>query len=113
MIGLGFIGFGIGTWMASAVTGDWGYSELLIPQILRGVSLMLCMVTVTNVSLGTLSPMQLRRASGLFNLTRNLGGAVGLTIINTVMNSRMDLTSRGLHDAVSWGSPSPKAPSPT
>ena len=105
MIALGFIGFAIGTWMASAITVDWSYSELLIPQILRGVSLMLCMVTITNVSLGTLSPMQLRGASGLFNLTRNLGGAVGLAIINTVMNSRMDLHLARLHEAVSWGKP--------
>ena len=105
MIGLGFVGFGVGTWMASAITVDWSYSELLIPQILRGVSLMLCMVTVTNVSLGTLSPIQLRGASGLFNLTRNLGGAVGLALINTVMNDRMDLHLARLRDAVSWGRP--------
>ena len=105
MIGLGFVGFGIGTWMASAITVDWSYSELLVPQILRGVSLMLCMVTITNVSLGTLSPIQLRGASGLFNLTRNLGGAVGLALINTVMNDRMDLHLARLRDAVSWGRP--------
>jgi DHA2 family multidrug resistance protein len=91
--------------MASSVTIDWSYSELLVPQMLRGVSLMLCMVTITNVSLGTLSPMQLRGASGLFNLTRNLGGAVGLAIINTVLNSRMDLHLARLHEAVSWGKP--------
>jgi MFS transporter, DHA2 family, multidrug resistance protein len=109
MIALGFIGFAIGTWMASAITVDWSYSELLIPQILRGVSLMLCMVTITNVSLGTLSPMQLRGASGLFNLTRNLGGAVGLAVINTVMNSRMDLHLARLHEAVSWGKPQAEA----
>ena len=103
MIGLGFAGFALGTWQASAITVDWNFSELLMPQILRGVSLMLCMVTITNVSLGTLSPMQLRGASGLFNLTRNLGGAVGLAIINTVMNKRMDLHLERLHESVSWG----------
>ena len=31
MIGVGFVGFGIGTWMASAITADWSYSELLVP----------------------------------------------------------------------------------
>jgi DHA2 family multidrug resistance protein len=103
MVGTGFAGFALGTWMASGVTVDWGFYELLIPQILRGVSLMLCMVTITNVSLGTLTPMQLRGASGLFNLTRNLGGAVGLAIINTVMNKRMDLHLTRLHEQVSWG----------
>jgi MFS transporter, DHA2 family, multidrug resistance protein len=103
MIGLGFAGFALGTWQASAITVDWGFNELLIPQILRGVSLMLCMVTITNVSLGTLSPMQLKGASGLFNLTRNLGGAVGLALINTAMNDRMDLHLARLHEQVRWG----------
>ncbi|MDE2446636.1 MAG: DHA2 family efflux MFS transporter permease subunit [Alphaproteobacteria bacterium] len=105
MIGGGFIGFAIGTWLASYITVQWGFYELLVPQILRGVSLMMCMVTVTNVSLGTLGPMQLRGASGLFNLTRNLGGAVGLAIINTVMNQRIDLHLARLHEAVAWGHP--------
>jgi MFS transporter, DHA2 family, multidrug resistance protein len=103
MIGLGFAGFALGTWQASAITVDWSFNELLIPQILRGVSLMLCMVTITNVSLGTLSPLQLRGASGLFNLTRNLGGAVGLALINTSMNDRMDLHLARLHEQVRWG----------
>jgi MFS transporter, DHA2 family, multidrug resistance protein len=103
MVGVGFAGFALGTWQASSITSDWGFYELLVPQILRGVSLMLCMVTITNVSLGTLLPKQISGASGLFNLTRNLGGAVGLAIINTVMNKRMDLHLARLHDAVSWG----------
>ncbi len=103
MIGLGFAGFALGTWQASAITVDWSFNELLIPQILRGVSLMLCIVTITNVSLGTLTPMQLRGASGLFNLTRNLGGAVGLALINTAMNNRMDLHLSRLHEQVRWG----------
>ncbi len=104
MIGGGFIGFAIGTWQASAINSDWAFWELLIPQILRGVSLMMCMVTVTNMALGTLPPMQLRGASGLFNLTRNLGGAVGLALINTTMNQRFDLHLKRLHDSVNWSS---------
>ena len=105
MIGGGFVGFAIGTWIASSITVQWGFYDLLIPQILRGVSLMMCMVTVTNVSLGTLPPQQLRGASGLFNLTRNLGGAVGLALINTVMNQRIDLHLSRLHEQVAWGQP--------
>jgi hypothetical protein len=47
---------------------------------------MLCMVPITNAALGTLPPQRLKNASGLFNLTRNLGGAVALALINTAMN---------------------------
>ncbi len=102
MIGGGFIGFAIGTYIASGITTEWGFYELLMPQILRGVSLMMCMVTVTNIALGTLTPQELRGGSGLFNLTRNLGGAVGLALINTLMNQRMDLHLARLHESMSW-----------
>ena len=104
MIGLGFFGFGLGTWQASFVTTDWDFYELLVPQILRGVSLMFCIVPITSLSLGTLAPQRLKNASGLFNLTRNLGGAIGLAVINTVMNDRIDLHLARLHERVSWAS---------
>ena len=103
MLLVGFLGFALGTYLASSITPDWDFNELLIPQILRGSSLMLCMVPINNLALGTLSPDQLKNASGLFNLTRNLGGAVGLAVINTVLNNRLDLHLARLHEAVSWG----------
>jgi DHA2 family multidrug resistance protein len=102
MLGLGFVGFAAGTWMATGITRDWDFGELLWPQILRGVSLMLCMVTINNIALGTLSPDRLKNASGLFNLTRNLGGAIGLALINTALNDRMDLHLVRLHEQVTW-----------
>jgi DHA2 family multidrug resistance protein len=103
MIATGLVGFAIGTWQASMVTHDWAFDELLIPQILRGASLMLCMVPITNAALGTLPPLRLKNASGLFNLTRNLGGAVGLAVINTMINKRMDLHLERLRESVAWG----------
>ncbi|WP_432212028.1 DHA2 family efflux MFS transporter permease subunit [Bosea vestrisii] len=103
MMMIGFGGFALGTWLASSITADWDFHELLIPQILRGCSLMLCMVPINNLALGTLPPQQLKNASGLYNLTRNLGGAVGLAVINTLLNGRTDLHITRLHEAVSAG----------
>ncbi len=103
LISLGFIGFATGTWMFSDVTKDWDFYELLVPQMLRGVSLMMCMVPITNLALGTLPPQQLKNASGLFNLTRNLGGAIGLALINTLLNDRTDLHLQRLQENVRWG----------
>ncbi|UVC07869.1 DHA2 family efflux MFS transporter permease subunit [Rhizobium sp. TH2] len=85
MMAIGFTGFATGTWMMSHMTADWDFWELLIPQILRGSSMMLAMVPINNVALGTLPIDKIRGASGLFNLTRNLGGAVGLALINTIL----------------------------
>jgi DHA2 family multidrug resistance protein len=103
MIAIGFAGFGLGTLQASYITQDWDFWELLVPQMLRGFSLMLCMVPINNLALGTMPPNKIKNASGLFNLTRNLGGAVGLALINTLLDKRMDLHIARLHEAVSWG----------
>jgi len=105
MIGIGFVGVAIGTWIASDVTSDWDFWELLWPQIFRGVFLMICMVPINNIALGTMPPSRMKNASGLFNLTRNLGGAVGLAMINSVMTDRNDLHYDRLREALTFANP--------
>jgi DHA2 family multidrug resistance protein len=99
----GFAIFAVGAWQMTYVTKDWDFAQLLWPQIFRGVGLMLAMIPITNLALGTLPPERLKNASGLFNLSRNLGGAVGLAALNTVLNHRIDLHLARLHEAVTWG----------
>jgi DHA2 family multidrug resistance protein len=48
-------------------------------------------------------PQKIKNASGLFNLMRNLGGAVGLALINTLLDKRMDLHLERLRESVNWG----------
>jgi DHA2 family multidrug resistance protein len=102
---MGFLIFAAGSWQMSYLTNDWDFWELFWPQIFRGVGLMLAMVPITNTALGTLPPERLKDASGLFNLTRNLGGALGLAAINTLINDQMDLHLARLHEAVTWSRP--------
>jgi MFS transporter, DHA2 family, multidrug resistance protein len=98
----GFLLFALGTLEMHYVTKDWDFWELFWPQIFRGAGLMCAMVPVTNASLGTLPLDRVKNASGLFNLTRNLGGAIGLAALNTIVNDRMDLHLARLHDAANW-----------
>jgi DHA2 family multidrug resistance protein len=98
----GFVSFGIGTWWMTYLTHDWDFWELVWPQIFRGFGLMMSMIPVNNISLGTLPPERVKNASGLFNLTRNLGGAVGLAVLTTILNDRTDLHIARLHEAVNW-----------
>lgn len=103
MIAFGLVMFAAGSWLMTWVTKDYDFYELLLPQILRGCGIMMAMIPVNNIALGTLPPERIKNASGLFNLTRNLGGAVGLALINTVLDSRTDLHISRLHDRVTWG----------
>jgi DHA2 family multidrug resistance protein len=103
MIATGFVFFAIGTYQASYISVDWDFYELLWPQIFRGVGLMLAMVPINNLALGTMPPHKIKNASGLFNLMRNTGGAVGLAVINTMLDNRMDLHIERLRESVTWG----------
>ena len=88
MLAIGLALFGTGVYLTSFMTAEWGFGELLLPQALRGSSLMLCFLPINTLALGTLPPDKLKNASGLYNLMRNLGGAIGLAAINTVLTER-------------------------
>jgi DHA2 family multidrug resistance protein len=104
LIALGLGLFAVSSFDLTRITGDWAFGELLLPQAMRGVALMLCMIPINVLALGTLPPERIKNASGLFNLTRNLGGAFGLAAINTILQSRTDLHAARLADHVAWGS---------
>jgi DHA2 family multidrug resistance protein len=102
MLAAGFAIFGLSNWEASYLTKDWDFAQLFVPQVLRGIGMMMAIVPITNVALGTLPPDRLKNASGLFNLTRNLGGAVGLATLNTLLDNRIDLHLARLHESITW-----------
>jgi DHA2 family multidrug resistance protein len=62
---------------------------LFWPQALRGIALMFCYLPANMLALGTVPQDKLKNAAGLYNLTRDLGGALGLAAIGTVMNWRV------------------------
>ncbi len=103
LIASGFLGFGVSCIDLTYITKDWAFWNLFFPQVLRGVSLMMCMVPINVVSLATLPRPKLKNASALFNLMRNLGGAFGLAFINTFLNDRQDLHMLRLREHVIWG----------
>jgi DHA2 family multidrug resistance protein len=103
IIAAGLLIFAAGSYQMTWITRDYDFYELLLPQILRGIGMMFAMVPTNNIALGTLRPDRVKNASGLFNLTRNLGGAVGLAIINQVLNDRTDLHISRLQERVTWG----------
>jgi MFS transporter, DHA2 family, multidrug resistance protein len=104
LLAIGFMNFAISCYLMTDVTKDWDFWQLFVPQLFRGSSLMLCMVPINSVAMGALAPHEMKNASGLFNLTRNLGGAVGLAIINTFINNRWDLHLTRLHEKITWSS---------
>jgi len=92
-------------WWLSHMTNQSAFYELLGPQLLRGFAIMFMMLPTNQLALGTLPPHKLKNASGLYNLMRNLGGAVGLAVINTVATNRAQIHTLHLDEAVTWSRP--------
>jgi DHA2 family multidrug resistance protein len=80
--------FGLSMWSFSFISHEWGGDELLVPQILRGFPQVFAVAPAVTLGLGSLPPERLKYASGLFNMMRNLGGAVGIAACGAILNAR-------------------------
>jgi DHA2 family multidrug resistance protein len=83
--------FALGMWLFTPITHDWGWRELLLPQAFRGFAQLFAVAPAVTLTLGSLAPDRLKLASGLFNLMRNLGGAIGIAACGTLLNGRSNL----------------------
>ena len=90
----GFVVFGVGLALSAFQTPDTDFNQMLLPQVIRGVGIMFCLLPPTRLALGRLTPDEVPDASGLFNLMRNLGGAIGLALIDTVIYGRAPVHAR-------------------
>jgi DHA2 family multidrug resistance protein len=85
---LGFAAFAAGLFMSGFETRLSGYEELFWPQVVRGIALGFCIVPVTRFALGFLPLDRVSDGSGLYNLSRALGGVIGIALIDTVLFTR-------------------------
>src|SRR5262249_45453807 len=82
---VGFLIFAVGLALSAHQTTATDAAEMFWPQIIRGVAMMLCLLPATRLALGGLPAERIPDASGLFNLMRNLGGAVGIAMIDSIV----------------------------
>ncbi len=83
--------FGLAMWSFSFITHDWGGDQLLLPQIIRGFPQVFAVAPAVTLGLGSLPPDRLKYASGLFNMMRNMGGAVGIAVCGAIINDQKNL----------------------
>ena len=84
----GFLLFAAGLGLSTMQTRATDFDGMFWPQLLRGSAIMFCILPPTQLALGQLAKSAVADASGLFNLMRNLGGAIGIAVIDTVIYTR-------------------------
>lgn len=94
----GLLGFAASMYCFVPLTHEWGSQELLLPQAFRGLAQQFAVAPTVTLTLGSIPPSRLKLASGLFNLMRNLGGAIGIALCGTVLNNRTNLHYSRLAD---------------
>jgi DHA2 family multidrug resistance protein len=93
------LGLGLSAWQSRVA--DFG--EMFWPQVVRGIAIMFCLLPPTRLALGALTATQVPDASGLFNLMRNLGGAIGIALIDTILYGRTAGHAEALRDRLIAG----------
>jgi DHA2 family multidrug resistance protein len=88
LTGAGFALFALGLGLSAVQPRTADFDEMFWPQIVRGVAIMFCLLPPTRIALGALPEWEVADASGLFNLMRNLGGAIGIALIDTILYGR-------------------------
>jgi DHA2 family multidrug resistance protein len=88
LIAAGYALLAIGLVSNGFMTFETDFWGLFWQQLARGTAIMLCLLPTTALALSGFGPLDVPNASGLFNLMRNLGGAIGLALIDTVIEQR-------------------------
>jgi DHA2 family multidrug resistance protein len=85
----GFGVFGLcSIWFANINTGI-GPLTMLIPIVVTGFSLSFLFVPIANMATSTITNEQMGNATGIFNLLRNIGGSIGISLASTMLVRRM------------------------
>ena len=88
LLTFGFLVFGITSLVFGNVTLDISPTTLLVPIIITGFALSFVFVPITTQAYGTLENQQIGNASGIFNLVRNIGGSIGISVAQTLLVRR-------------------------
>jgi DHA2 family multidrug resistance protein len=101
VIGVGFALFAASNFMNITMTTDYATDQLFWPDVVRAIGQALVLAPLSAVATAGIEPENAGSASGLFNMMRNLGGAVGIAVLQTFLTKREQYHSNVLMQSVS------------
>jgi DHA2 family multidrug resistance protein len=99
----GLLIFAYSCFMNTAMSLDYAGDQLWIPNIVRAIGQAMVLTPLTSVTTGDIAPQDAAAASGISNMFRNLGGAIGTAVLATVITKREQFHSNIIGQSVTLG----------
>ena len=95
--------FAASSFMNTTMSLDYSGDQLFVPNIVRAVGQALLLTPLSAISLGSVAPQDAAAASGISNMMRNLGGAIGTAMLSTIVTKREQFHSNIIGQSVDLG----------
>jgi DHA2 family multidrug resistance protein len=99
----GLMIFAYSCFMNMAMSPDYAGDQLWIPNIVRAIGQAMVLTPLTSVMTGGIAPQDAAAASGISNMLRNLGGAIGTATLATIVTKREQFHSNIIGQSVTLG----------
>jgi MFS transporter, DHA2 family, multidrug resistance protein len=90
LLSIGFAVFGVCSILFSFINLEISPTTLLIPIVVTGFAMSFLFVPIASVGTATLTNREMGNATGIFNLMRNIGGSIGISVAQTALVRRAD-----------------------
>ncbi|MHB8268434.1 DHA2 family efflux MFS transporter permease subunit [Bradyrhizobium sp.] len=100
---IGLMIFAASCFMNTAMSPDYAGDQLFIPNIVRAIGQAMVLTPLTSLTTGDIAPQDAAAASGISNMLRNLGGAIGTAVLATVITKREQFHSNIIGQSVTLG----------
>jgi DHA2 family multidrug resistance protein len=87
LVGAGLIVTGLSFWDLSHLTSQVGFMDILWPQVWQGVGFSLIFVALSTAALATIPRPDVTAATGLYNVSRQVFGSVGIAVAATQLTA--------------------------
>jgi DHA2 family multidrug resistance protein len=101
LVGIGFVLFIAGSLLATGFSTDFSGPQFLSSSLVRAVAQSMVMMPMSAIVVAGIQREHAGSASALFNMTRNLGGAIGIALLQTFLTKREQFHSNVLSAQVS------------
>ncbi|NVZ24687.1 multidrug efflux MFS transporter [Pseudomonas gingeri] len=106
---LGFLLYGVGTVFATPLSPDFSGEQFMFSNIIRALAQVLVMTPLAALATGNVERRFVGSAAAIFNMMRNLGGAIGIALLQTFITHREQYHSEVMTTQVTLFSPATSA----